>query len=90
MVNLADARGAPEDIVLQQDEVERVRGAILALKEPYAQVSMQYFLEEKSIDEIAKKLGRPPKTVHTQLYRAKQMLQAKLKERGEHDGIVPH
>ena len=90
MVNLADARGAPEDIVLQQDEVERVRGAILALKEPYAQVSVQYFLEEKSIDEIAKKLGRPPKTVHTQLCRAKQMLQAKLKERGEHDGIVPH
>ncbi len=42
------------------------------------------FLEENSIDEIARRLERPPKTVHTQLYRAKQLLKNAL-ERGRAD-----
>ncbi|MDD2993565.1 MAG: sigma factor-like helix-turn-helix DNA-binding protein, partial [Pygmaiobacter sp.] len=34
------------------------------------------------VEEIAKQLGRPPKTVHTQLYRAKQLLQKQLTPKG--------
>ena len=41
--------------------------------------------EEKSVDEISQLLDRPPKTIHTQLYRAKNQLQKKLKG-GPHDG----
>ena len=68
----------PEDITLEKDSVRRIAEDILALKEPYHHVAVLYFLEECSVEEIAKRLDRPPKTVHTQLYRARKMLQQKL------------
>lgn len=68
----------PEDITLTKDAVQRIRGEILALKEPYLKVATLFFLQEQSVEEIAQRLERPPKTVHTQLYRARQMLQKKL------------
>lgn len=37
-----------------------------------------YFLEGKSINEISKVLQRPQKTVQTQLYRSKKILQKKI------------
>ena len=40
-----------------------------------------YFLQERSVEEIARALRRPPKTVHTQLYRAKRLLQQQITER---------
>ena len=80
----ADAIGlrepAAEDLYLAKDEVLRIQDSIYALKEPYLQVSVMYFLEEKSIDEIVLRLRRPKKTVQTQLYRAKLMLQKRLKK----------
>ena len=77
----------PEDITIAKDEAARIRDTILALKEPYHQVAVLFFLEEKSVDEIASALRRPPKTVHTQIYRAKQLLQNAI-ERGNGHGIV--
>ena len=53
-------------------------GAIAALKEPYRRVAMLYLIGGHSAAEIAQMLGRPPKTVHTQLYRAKKMLREHL------------
>lgn len=53
---------------------------IRSLHEPYLKVSVLYFLEEKDVDEIALTLGRPRKTVQTQLYRAKQSLQKMIRE----------
>ena len=41
---------------------------------------MLFFLEEKSVEEIALALGRPRKTVQTQLYRARLALQKMIKE----------
>lgn len=49
-----------------------------ALPEPYHKVSILYFLEEKPVEDIAKRLNRPKKTVQTQLYRAKQILREQL------------
>lgn len=65
----------PEELVLTRDEAVRIREAILALKEPYHQAAVLFFLEEKSVGEVAEALGRPVKTVHTQLFRARQILQ---------------
>ena len=68
----------PEDITIAKDEAGRIEADIRALKEPYHMVAVLHFLDELSVDEIAKQLHRPPKTVHTQLYRAKRMLRDKL------------
>ena len=51
---------------------------IRALPEPYQTVSVLYFLQGCPVDDIARALGRMPKTVHTQLYRAKLRLRAQL------------
>ena len=75
----------PEDRILVREGVEKIRQAVLSLNEPYRKVSVLYFLEEKGTDEIAKALGRPQKTVQTQIYRARQQLRKVLKE-GDRDG----
>ena len=69
----------PEDITLSRDTVAKIQNEILALKEPYHHVAVQYFIEQKTVEEIARLLDRPPKTVHTQLHRAKAKLQKTLK-----------
>lgn len=75
----------PEDIAISRETVQKITAEIEALKEPYASVATLYFLKEKSVDEISQRLERPPKTVHTQLYRAKKILQEKFKG-GGYDG----
>ncbi len=72
----------PEDIFLEREGTERISSYIEKLQEPYALVSQLFFLEEKSVAEIAFQLQRPRKTVQTQLYRAKKILQQKIKEDG--------
>ncbi len=71
----------PEDLTLSMENLKEIHAEIMALKEPYHKASVLYFLQEKSVGEIAEILDRPPKTVHTQLYRAKQILQKKLQRR---------
>lgn len=70
----------PDDIFLEKERIEEIKEEIYALKEPYHKVSVLYFLEEKTTEEIALILKRPRKTVQTQLLRAKGMLQKSLKE----------
>lgn len=71
----------PEELMLKRDEASRAKQAILDLKEPYRQAAILFFLEEKSVNEVAGALDRPVKTVHTQLFRARLLLQRAL-ERG--------
>ena len=64
----------------QKEAVEKMKQYILDLQEPYHLVSRMYFLEGKMIADIAKELNRPQKTVQTQLYRSKKILQEKMKK----------
>ncbi|MEG2165724.1 MAG: sigma-70 family RNA polymerase sigma factor, partial [Ruthenibacterium sp.] len=84
MPTVSYALGAPpqpEDITIDKDETNAIRTMILSLKEPYLKVSTLFFLQQRSVEEIAALLERPPKTVHTQLYRAKIMLQQQIEGR---------
>ena len=71
---------SPDETIISKETREMVYDRIGALKEPYLKVSRLYFMEEKSVEEISGLLGRPRKTVQTQLYRARVMLQELLKE----------
>lgn len=68
------------NLVLSRDTLSLIKEKIFNLKEPYLLASKMYFIEEMSVEEIADKLNRPKKTVHTQLARAKLILQKELKE----------
>ena len=73
----------PETLVVSKEGAENIRKFILNMKEPYYKVSVMYFIEEKSIDEISSILKRPKKTVQTQIFRAKNMLKEYIdKEEG--------
>ena len=58
--------------------------AIRELKEPYRQVCRLCLLEEQSPEEAALALGRPVKTVYTQLSRGKKLLREALESSGRH------
>ncbi len=72
----------PETLVLAKEGAENIKEYILNMKEPYYKVSVMYFLEEKSIDEISTILKRPKKTVQTQIFRAKNILKEYIDKEG--------
>ena len=82
------ARGlAPpaEEVALRRSGAEEVREAVRGMKEPYRQVCQACLLEERSVEEAALALGRPVKTVYTQLSRGKKLLREALGRSGRHD-----
>ena len=48
------------------------------MEEPYRSVCVLYFGQGAPVEQIASTLGRTPKTVHTQLYRARKKLRQSL------------
>lgn len=69
-----------EELALSSETVRIIREKILSLEEPYHMVAVLFFLKGLTPEEIADRLGRPRKTVQTQLYRARQKLQNFIKE----------
>ena len=80
LASLPDPEGTPDERYLEREGAEAIQEMIRSLHEPYLKVSVLYFLEEKPVEEIAQLLGRPRKTVQTQLYRAKLTLQKMIRE----------
>ena len=76
----APAQEQPEAHSLRQERTDTVRRAVCNLPPPYHDVAVLVFLQEKTPDEAARITQRPPKTVYTQLTRAKKLLAAQLKE----------
>lgn len=77
---MIDMRAGLDDAYIQKETSAAILQAIESLKEPYQKAVSMYFLEEKSTEEIAEILGRPVKTVQTQIYRGKFLLREMLKE----------
>ena len=77
---------SPEELILSAGETERIAALISAMREPYRSVCRLHLLEEKSPEETALALGRPVKTVHTQISRGKNLLREQL----ERSGIYGH
>ena len=72
------AQGSPEEAFLAEEGQARIQERIRALPEPTTRFPSSTFSEEKPVEDIAKRLNRPKKTVQTQLYRAKQILREQL------------
>lgn len=73
-----------EELALRRSAAEDVQRAVRELKEPYRQVCRLCLLEERSPEEAAASLGRPVKTVYTQLTRGKKLLREALERSGKH------
>ena len=76
-----------EEETLRRGERTEIAVLIRELREPYGSVCRMHLLEEKTPEETARALGRPLKTVHTQLARGKQLLRTQLERRGLHGPV---
>lgn len=78
---------SPEEETLSRWGEAAIREAILSQREPYGSVLRLNLLEEKSPAETALALGRPLKTIHTQIARGKRLVRKALERSGDHDGF---
>ena len=76
-----------EEIVLARNEVRDIAAVISQLKEPYRPVCQLCLLEGRTPEEASRILGRPTKTIHTQLYRGKRLLREQLERRDSHGTV---
>lgn len=82
---LPDAQAPPAEAeALSHTAAADIAQAIQELREPYRQVCQLCLLQERSAEEAALALGRPVKTIYTQLTRGKQILRETLERRGFH------
>ena len=70
-----------EEVALRRSEGADLAAMIARLREPYRPVCHLCLLEERSAEEAAIALGRPVKTIHTQLSRGKRLLREMLERR---------
>lgn len=90
MYNQAESRGLRDtlDEVFDKIDQEEVQRAIDKLPEEYRIVSLLYFLNEFSYEEIAEAAGIPIGTVRSRLHRGRKLLQAALWQTAEDKGLV--
>lgn len=77
---LKDHGETPEDTLLKKHSREQILGLCDKLKEPYKEVSVNYFCEDIKLKDMAKETGKSLKTLQTHLYRAKKLLKVLWKE----------
>lgn len=70
----------PEDATLKKHSREQILALCDKLKEPYREVSVNYFCENIKLKDMAKETGQNLKTLQTHLYRAKKLLKVLWKE----------
>ncbi len=70
-----DKEPSPEENVLELEVKKQLSERCNNLKSPYREIAFDYFYRELSAAEIAEKTGKNLKTVQTQIYRARAMLQ---------------
>ena len=76
-----------EELALRRSGEAEIRAAVEDLKEPYRLVCRLCLLEERTPEEAALALGRPVKTIHTQLSRGKGLLRKRLERSVGHGRI---
>lgn len=68
----------PEKILVHNEGIKKIIKAIQDLRSPYREVAFLFLIEEMSIEDICKKLGRSESAVKTHNRRAKLLLRQAL------------
>lgn len=77
-----------EEVALQRSAAADIAVLIREMRQPYQPVCQLCLLEEKTPEEAALQLGRPLKTIHTQLARGKRLLREALERRSQHEASI--
>ncbi|GAB4363423.1 MAG: RNA polymerase sigma factor RpoE [Calditrichia bacterium] len=79
-IEIPDTTPTPEKSLLQEERKKMLEEAINQLPERYRYVILLRHKEEKSYEEIAEILNLPLGTVKAQIFRAREILNKKLKD----------
>ncbi len=71
----SDHSPSPEESVMEIEIKNQLSDRCHRLKPPYRDIALDYFYSELSAAEIAENTGKNIKTVQTQIYRARALLQ---------------
>ncbi len=74
-ITQSDNVPSPEESMLESEVKRQLSERCLKLKTPYREIALDYFYSELSAAEIAANTGKNIKTVQTQIYRARALLQ---------------
>ncbi|MBO4213668.1 MAG: RNA polymerase sigma factor [Lachnospiraceae bacterium] len=66
--------------VMNKEILANIQEVVDNLPPPYREVARLYFVEDKSAKEIAFELSTPLKTVQTRIYRARDLVKAKIRK----------
>ena len=72
---ITEKKENPEELCIEQEIRNNLTKYCDELKPPYDEIAREYYLEEMTAAQIAKTRGVTLKTVQTQIYRARSMLQ---------------
>lgn len=78
----------PAELILQKMDEEQIQAALAALPDEYRLVSVFYFMENLSYQEIADILGCPVGTIRSRLHRGRKLLQKALWQIAREHGVV--
>ena len=76
-------RSSPEEQCLEEEVRESLRRACEGLKPPYNEIALEHYYYEMGVSEMAAKRNKNPKTVQTQIYRARGMLRKIMGQEGK-------
>jgi RNA polymerase sigma-70 factor (ECF subfamily) len=87
-VGMQERYDNPATVILRKMTEEQIQAALAALPEEYRVVSVCYFLEQLSYQEIADILDCPVGTVRSRLHRGRKLLQKALWQIAQENNIV--
>lgn len=67
-------RPSPEEQCLEDEVREELKRACTQLKPPYDEIALEHYYYEMNVSEMAEKRNKNPKTIQTQIYRARGLL----------------
>lgn len=73
----------PEKILIQKEEMEKISKLCKSVPPIYEEVIVKFYIQGKSYEEIAQEEGVTVKTIASRLYRGRNMLKEKWRERNE-------
>lgn len=74
------ARSSPEEACLEEEVREHLKKACENLKPPYNEIALDHYYYELDVNEMAARRNKNPKTIQTQIYRARGMLRKIMKD----------
>lgn len=74
---LSEKREQPETLVIQAEEIRRIRQAVYELEEPYREVFIMRVFGESQLKDIAAAFGKSESWARVTFYRAKNMIAEK-------------